>query len=92
MQLHVVDRHAFDSYRNGLAVLVSLRRLWPEDFAWRTEPYEFRDDVPAIDLLTGIPAVREAIDNGADLDTVARIAGQGKERYEQGRAAALLYD
>jgi uncharacterized protein YbbC (DUF1343 family) len=92
MQLHVVERRAFNSYRTGLAVLVAVKRLWSNHFAWRTEPYEFRTDVPAIDLLTGLPAVREAIDGGRNLDEVARIAGAGTETYEAGRDAALLYE
>jgi uncharacterized protein YbbC (DUF1343 family) len=91
VQLHVVDRAAFESFRTGLAVLVAARRLWPDRFAWRTQPYEFRDDVPAIDLLTGRAAVREAIDRGEDLDTVAQIAASGRDAYEAGRTRALLY-
>jgi uncharacterized protein YbbC (DUF1343 family) len=92
VQLHVVDRRAFDSYRTGLAVLVAVKKLWPKEFAWRTQIYEFREDARAIDLLTGYAAVREAIDAGRDLDAVAAIAGRGRERYEAGRDAALLYD
>jgi len=92
VQLHVTDRRAFQSYRTGLAVLIAVKQLWPEAFAWRTEPYEFRDDVPAIDLLTGRPAVREAIDAGTDLETVMQLACAGTEAYEAGRGKALLYD
>jgi uncharacterized protein YbbC (DUF1343 family) len=92
VQIHVTDRERFDSYRTGLAVLAATRQLWPDDFAWRTEAYEFRDDVPAIDLLTGHPAVREAIDAGVPFDEVVRLAARGTETYDAGRAAALLYD
>ena len=92
VQLHVTDRRVFQSYRTGLAVLVAVKRLWPEAFAWRTEPYEFRDDVPAIDLLTGRPAVRAAIDAGADLNTVMQIACTGTEAYDAGRRKALLHN
>ena len=92
VQIHVTDRRSFDSYRTGLAVLVAIKRLWPSDFAWREAAYEFREDVPAIDLLTGKPAVRAAIDAGHDLETVATAASGGVERYDAGRAAALLYD
>ena len=92
LQLHVSDRRVFEPYRTGLAVLVAVRELWPESFAWRTEPYEFRADVPAIDLLTGSPAVRQAIDGGVTLDEVVRIARGGTELYDSGRDRALLYD
>lgn len=92
LQLHVADRRAFLPYRTGLAVLIAVRKLWPESFAWRTEPYEFRADVPAIDLLTGRPAVRQAIDGGAGLDEVVRIARGGTEVYDDGRDKALLYE
>mgnify|MGYP001272945306 CR=1 FL=1 len=92
LQLHVTDRRAFNAYRAGLGVLVAVKALWPDAFAWRREPYEFRADVPAIDLLTGKPAVREAIDAGADVETVVRVACTGTERYDDGRGAALLYD
>ncbi|MFN8625426.1 MAG: DUF1343 domain-containing protein [Candidatus Binatia bacterium] len=92
IQVHVTDRHAFRPYCTGLAVLVAVKRLWPEAFAWRTQPYEFREDAPAIDLLTGRPAVRAAIDGGRELDAVVRLACDGTAVYEAGRAAALLYD
>ncbi len=92
VQVHVRDRLVFDAYRTGIAVLVVTKRLWPEEFAWRREAYEFRDDVPAIDLLTGRTAVREAIDAGADLDAVMALACGGADVYERGRPAALLYD
>jgi uncharacterized protein YbbC (DUF1343 family) len=92
LQVHVTDRQAFHAYRTGLAVLVAVKALWPEAFAWRTQPYEFRADVPAIDLLTGMAAVREAIDRGAGIDTVMQLACAGTERYAAGRSAALLYE
>lgn len=92
VQLHVTDRRAFNAYRTGIAVLVVVKARWPNAFAWRTQPYEFRADVPAIDLLTGKPAVREAIDGGADVETVMRIACAGTEAYDAGRSRALLYD
>jgi len=92
LQLHVTDRRAFCPYRTGLTVLVAVKSLWPEEFTWRTEPYEFRDDVPAIDLLTGRTEVRQAIDQGKGINEVMRIACGGTDSYENGRGGALLYD
>ena len=92
LQLHVTDRRIFAPYRTGIALLIAVKSLWPEAFAWRVEPYEFRSDVPAIDLLTGTPRVRIAIESGADLDTVMQIACSGTDAYNHGRDRALLYD
>lgn len=92
VQLHVTDRRAFGPFQTGLAVLLAVKALWPAQFSWRTEPYEFRGDVPAIDLLTGQPAVRHAIDAGATLDAVMQIACTGREVYDTARNQALLYD
>jgi uncharacterized protein YbbC (DUF1343 family) len=91
LQLHVVDRAVFNAFRTGIAVLVAVKSLWPDAFVWRTEPYEFRSDVPAIDLLTGTGAVREAIDAGRPLDAVMEVACRGTEVYEGAREGALLY-
>ena len=91
LQLHVTDRQAFLPYRTGLAVLWALHQLWPKDFAWRREPYEFRTDQPAIDLLTGTPQVRTLVQSGATFEAVLQAAHFGTEQYQAGRAAALLY-
>ncbi len=91
VQLHVVDRQTFLPYRTGLAVIWAVKHLWPEQFAWRAEPYEFRTDAPAIDLLTGYPEVREAIDSGLPFDQVMQLAEQPATVFWQGRKEALLY-
>jgi len=92
IQLHVTHRDDFDSYKTGLAVIWATKQLWPNDFKWRDGVYEFRDDEPAIDLLTGFAEVRVAIDNGESFDTVLKHALQGTEIYDSGREAALIYD
>ncbi|MBW2276818.1 MAG: DUF1343 domain-containing protein, partial [Deltaproteobacteria bacterium] len=53
VQLHVNDPVAFLPYRTGVAILLALASAAGEAFRWRTAPYEFVSDIPAIDLLTG---------------------------------------
>ena len=48
--------------------------------------------MPAIDLLTGFAAVREAIDTDEDFEKIMTLATSGTEQYDAGRADALLYD
>ncbi len=77
VQVHVTDAGVFDPYRAYLSLLREARRA--VGFAWRTERYEFVDDRPAIDMLTGDPAVRLALDAGADVDDIMDI---GRDRLE----------
>ncbi len=91
VQLHVTDRQGFLPYRTGIAVLIAVRHLYPGDLRWRTDTYEFRHDVPALDLLTGLTEVREAIDAGRSLDQVMELALRGVDSFAADRRQALLY-
>jgi uncharacterized protein YbbC (DUF1343 family) len=70
----ISDAIAFRPYLTGLAFLWLARNLYKDEgFEWRAEPYEFVTERPAIDLLTGSPTFREAID-GFDLEDLRRLA------------------
>jgi uncharacterized protein YbbC (DUF1343 family) len=91
VELLVTDRHAFPSYRAGVELLDALHRLWPEEFAWREAPYEFVSDRPAIDLLTGGPECREAIEKGAGLEDWIAGWKSDEEAFREERREILLY-
>jgi uncharacterized protein YbbC (DUF1343 family) len=67
VQIHVTDAASFRPYATYLALVAHAARLAPEEFAFRTERYEFVDDTPAFDLLTGSARARLAIVDGAPL-------------------------
>jgi uncharacterized protein YbbC (DUF1343 family) len=54
--------------------------------------YEFRDDVPAIDLLTGSPDIRIAIDAGKSLEEIWQISKHSLQKYESARPDVLIYE
>jgi uncharacterized protein YbbC (DUF1343 family) len=90
VQLHVRDRHAYRPYRTGVALLAAAYRLAPDGFRWRSEPYEFVADPPAIDLLTGSDEVRRAIERGARFEEIADgFAGFEREFAERRRPALM---
>ncbi|MEM9493119.1 MAG: DUF1343 domain-containing protein, partial [Myxococcota bacterium] len=91
VQIHVTERERFLPYRTGVAFVHAIHRLYPEHFAWRREAYEFVSDVPAIDLLTGSPAVREGIEAGAELAELAATWRAAEQRFADERADWLLY-
>ena len=76
-------------YRLGLEVLAALHAQ--DGFAWRSAPYEFVTDRPAIDLLTGGTHVRETLARGGDL--AGFIAGWRADEtaFRAERRSALLY-
>jgi uncharacterized protein YbbC (DUF1343 family) len=76
VQIHVRDRHLFRPVAVYSALIALAHHQAPSDFAFRTERYEFVDDIPAFDLLTGSAEARSAIDAGEDPATVARQVSQ----------------
>jgi uncharacterized protein YbbC (DUF1343 family) len=60
VQVHVTA-NSFRPVATYAAAIALAHQQNPEAFAFRTERYEFRDDVPALDLLVGGPTLREAI-------------------------------
>jgi len=86
VQLHVTVRDQFEAIRTAIAMIITAKRLYPDDFAWRESraPYW-------IDKLTGSDQVRVAIDSGADVDEV--VAGWQRElaQFRRTRRHYLLY-
>jgi uncharacterized protein YbbC (DUF1343 family) len=89
VQIHVTDPNAFHPVRVYLSLVTLAHHQSAMAFRFRTEPYEFVDDVPAFDLLTGSAAAREAIVAGAEpRDVVALVADVGARDVEIVRDAS----
>jgi uncharacterized protein YbbC (DUF1343 family) len=91
VQVHVSDRRKLRSYELYLRMIGEARNLSQGQFGWRTAAYEFVSDRPAIDLLTGGPEFREAVDSGAGIESVLERERVDAQRFEQARGEFLLY-
>jgi uncharacterized protein YbbC (DUF1343 family) len=91
VQLHVLDRHVFRPVRTSVALLAALREQSGGRFAWRTEPYEFVADRPAIDLLFGSDRERLCLEAGATATELARAWEPEEEAFRRRRREFLLY-
>ncbi len=91
VELHVDDRQNLEPVALGLHLLKTIHDLHPEDFAWRSDPYEFVRDVPALDLLTGSVAAREHIENGLGFDPIFDSWRQSVTEFETRLEGVLLY-
>ena len=76
VQIHVTDARTFRPFAAYLAVIAIAKRLGGEAFRFRTEKYEFVDDVPAFDLLTGDAEARERIMANDDPRAIAGDIGR----------------
>jgi uncharacterized protein YbbC (DUF1343 family) len=92
VQLHVTDREAFLPVRTGLALLATMRELSGERFAWRTEPYEFVADRPAIDLLFGRDRERLSLEADTSVAEIASAWSADEAAFGKRREPFLLYD
>ena len=63
IEIFVQDRNLMEPYLLGLVVLAAALRTGHEEYAWRTETYEFVDTPIAIDLLTGSSEVRVGLES-----------------------------
>ncbi len=91
VQAHVTDARTFRPFETYLRLLKALRDLDRAKFAWRTEIYEYRDDVPAVDLLAGTAMFRKLVDREEPLDGwIGTFAGD-VARFAPARERNLLY-
>jgi molybdopterin-guanine dinucleotide biosynthesis protein len=91
VQAHVTDRGAFRPFEAYLRLLKVFHDLDPGRFGWRTGTYEYRDDVPAIDLLTGTATYRRLVGEGSSLDSWIETFQADIARFAPSRERSLLY-
>lgn len=91
IELHVTDRNALQPLALGIHLLKAFHDLHPQDFSWRSQPYEFVSDVPALDLLTGSAETRETVENGGSPGTLLARWHEAVELFDGSLEGVLLY-
>lgn len=76
VQIHVTDANVFRPVATYVALIALAHHAHAADFRFRTERYEFVDDIPAFDLLTGSRDARERILKGDDPLAIAESASR----------------
>jgi uncharacterized protein YbbC (DUF1343 family) len=91
LQLHVTNPSVFSSFRTGLALLHSAKRLAPRSFRWAPPPYEYETVKPPIDILAGTPLIRRAIDAGDSLRQLAAPWAAPRAAFDRALRPFRLY-
>jgi len=90
-QLHVTDRRTFKPYYTTLTLLMVIRELYPEQFAWRQPPYEYETVRLPFDLLTGDDLIRRGLENGLTVTELEAAWQEDLNRFMEVRQEFLLY-
>jgi uncharacterized protein YbbC (DUF1343 family) len=90
VQIHPSDEGAFRPVATYAALIALARAQDPARFRFRTEKYEYVDDLPALDLLFGSPEAREAMEAGAPAGELARRAAASDPAWPEVMARAAL--
>lgn len=89
--LHVTEPRRFLAYRLSLALLEAFLQLYPNDFAWKQPPYEYEYHKLPIDLILGDRAVREAVQQGANIIELEQSWQEELAAFEEQRRTVFLY-
>lgn len=87
VQVHITDRSNFRPYATYVALIALAAYQAPDSFRFRTERYEFVDDIPAIDLLSGSSVLRSSIEKQVPvnqiIDMICPVSTADRELHER---------
>ena len=91
VQIHVMDRNAFEPVSAGVAVVRTAYDFYPDDFRWKDPPYEYEYERNPFDVISGTTKLRQQIESGESLDAIVDGWSAGVDEFKRVRAQYLLY-
>jgi uncharacterized protein YbbC (DUF1343 family) len=90
-QIHVTDFSAYRPYGVSLRLMAAVAKACPE-FEWKPPPYEYEYERMPIDLITGSPEARLAVENGWDIDELEISWQKDLDDFSKKSREFWLYD
>jgi uncharacterized protein YbbC (DUF1343 family) len=91
VQIHVLDRQAFEPVVTGVAIVKTAFDMYSESFRWKDPPYEYEYDRNPFDLIAGTSALREAIERRDSLEEIENSWRDPLKKFMAIREKFLLY-
>jgi uncharacterized protein YbbC (DUF1343 family) len=91
IQLHVTDRETFKPVILGIAMVKTVLEMYPDQFQWRQNAYEYVFDKNPFDVICGTDKIRKQIEAGTGVKEIAASWASGLETFRQDREQYLLY-
>ncbi len=91
LQIHVFNRDIFRPVIVGVAMVKTVYDMYPEQFQWRQNAYEYVFDQNPMDVVSGTDKIRKAIEAGASLNEIEDSWTVGLADFAKAREPYLLY-
>ena len=91
VQIHVTNRDEFEPVFAGVAMVKLVHDMYPQDFRWKAPPYEYVYDKNPFDVIAGTNKIREAFEQGVELDTIHETWQRPLLEFKQLRESFLIY-
>ena len=89
--LHVSDRQLFEPVLTGFALVKTIFDLYPDEFQWKTPPYEYVFDRNPFDVIAGTTKIREMLEQKASWREFKEFCREGVKEFSLVREKYLLY-
>lgn len=90
-QIHVLDKKKFNSYKTGLAIIYTLKNLYPTEFKYKEPPYEYEYTKMPIDILTGSDYFRNELQNGKTFKSIYENIEASNKSFKKNIKDYYLY-
>src|SRR5689334_16034194 len=91
VQIHVIDRDQFEPVFTGVAMVKLVHDMYPNEFHWKVPPYEYVYDKNPFDVIAGTNKIREAFEQGVELDAIRESWERPLLEFKQLRESFLIY-
>ena len=91
-QLHLTDPRVYRPYATSLNLLSAIVALHLESFEWKLPPYEYEFEKLPFDIITGDPAVRQAIERQDSIDDMEETWTEELKEFSEISRPYLLYE
>lgn len=91
IQIHISDREAFTPVLTGVAMVKTAHDIYPDQFQWRQNAYEYVFDKNPMDVVCGTDKIRLAIEASDSLDKITTGWAAGLVEFSEARRPYLIY-
>jgi uncharacterized protein YbbC (DUF1343 family) len=91
VQIHVTDRASFEPVISGVATVKLAYDMYPEEFRWKEDAYEYVYDKNPFDVISGTRKLRESIERGDSIEAIQESWRERLEEFRRLRESFLLY-